>query len=203
MKAIKQVLILLLAMSSTSVFSQNIELGLQGGANFDYSTIELVTSGGSFSDVAQSRTGYLFGGYASFKAGWFGIQPEVYYSVQGADVTLDGVTGAVKSNFIQIPFLFRMNFLKVFNFHLGPQYGLLLNSETDFGGVITDFKDQSRSGDFSFLTGAGIRLPFNLNISLRYSKGFNEMIDEVGESGLRSLKNSMLQLTVGYALVGR
>jgi len=203
MKAIKQALILILAISSTAGFSQNIEIGLQGGANFDYSSIELATSGVSFSEVSQSRTGYFFGAYSCFKAGWFGIQPEIYYSVQGADITLDGTTGAIRTNFLQIPILFRINFLRFFNFHLGPQYGLLLNNETDFGGVVSDLKDQSRSGDFSFMAGAGLRLPFNLNISLRYSKGFNEMINEVGESGLRSLKNSMLQLTVSYALVGR
>lgn len=203
MKTIKLVLLFVLAISATSGFSQNVEFGLRGGANFDYSSIELVSSGGSFSDVAQSRTGYLFGAYTHFNAGWFGIQPEVYFSVQGADVTLGSVTGAVRSNFLQIPILFRMNFLKVFNFHVGPQYGLLLSSESNFGGIITDLKNQSRSGDFSFLAGLGLRLPLDLSVNLRYSKGFNEMIEEVGEDGLRSLKNSMLQLTVGYALVGR
>lgn len=192
-----------LILSINVSFAQGLELGLRGGANFDYSSLKIATSGGSFSEVSQSRTGYLFGAYTAIKTGLLTIQPEIYYSVQGSDVTLDGATGAIKSNYLQIPILFRFNFLKLLNVHLGPQYGLLLTSESDFGGVITDLKDQTKGGDFSVLAGVGVNLPINLNVTLRYVKGYTEMVDGVRDDGLKSLRNAMLQLTVGYALVGR
>ncbi len=198
-----KVMLILFCLGPVMIYAQRYELGLRGGANFDYSSIQIATSGGSFSEVSDTRTGFLFGAYTEIKAGLISIQPEVYYSVQGTDVTLDGVKGAIKTNYLQVPILAKLNFLRFFNVHLGPQYGILLSSNSDIGGVVSDLKSQTKSGDFSVLAGIGIKLPARLHANLRYVKGYTEMVDGVRDTGLQSLKNAMLQVTVGYAFVGR
>lgn len=194
--------LLLIVMASGSAMAQ-VELGLRGGLNLNSNSVDLATGGASPTDVADSKTGFHFGAYASFNLGLLSIQPEAYYSVQGSDVSVGSVNGAIKSNYLQVPILVRFDFLKMINIHVGPQYGILLKNEIDVDGSVTDLKEKSASGDFSIMAGVGIDLPSNLSVTLRYVKGFTNIVDEAVAGGPDTMKNAMLQLSVGYALFGR
>ncbi|UXP32332.1 PorT family protein [Reichenbachiella agarivorans] len=183
--------------------SAQIELGVKAGLNFNSASIDAASNGGSVKDVADTRTGYHFGAYAVIALGPLALQPEAYYSVQGADIDVNGAKGAINSNYLQVPVLLRFNFLKMFNVHVGPQFGFVIKNELDANGSVEDLKNDTKSGDFSIAAGAGVDLPFNLNVNVRYVKGFTEMMDDNSASGVESMKNAMFQVSIGYALLGR
>ncbi|PIB34789.1 hypothetical protein BFP72_04900 [Reichenbachiella sp. 5M10] len=178
-----------------------LELGVKAGLNFNSATVDAVSNGASYDDVADTRTGYHFGAYAHIKLGPIGIQPEAYYSVQGADISVDGAKGAINSNYLQIPVLVRFNFLKMFNIHAGPQFGIVVSE--DYEGIADDLKGQTTDTDFSIAAGVGVDLPFNLNVTARYVKGFTDVVEDSQASDIESMKNAMFQLSIGYALLGR
>ncbi|SHK51715.1 Outer membrane protein beta-barrel domain-containing protein [Reichenbachiella agariperforans] len=194
------VVLLLVALVSFESKAQ-LELGVKAGLNFNSASVDAAQAGQSYNDVADTRTGYHFGGYAHIKLGPLGIQPEVYYSVQGADVTVDGAKGAINSNYVQVPILVRFNFLKMFNVHVGPQFGFVVSD--DFDGVAEDLEGQTANSDFSIAAGVGVDLPFNLNVTARYVNGFTDVVEDAQASDIESMKNAMFQISVGYALIGR
>lgn len=196
------VLLILIISAFGSVYAQ-VELGVRAGLNFNSNSVGIASDGLNPIDVAGSKTGFHFGGYASFNLGLLSIQPEAYYSVQGSDITVEAVNGAINSNYLQVPVLVRLNFVKILNVHAGPQYGILLKNEMDIGDSVTDLRNQSKNGDFSFIVGAGLDLPSNLSITVRYVKGFTNLVDQTVSNGPEKMKNSMFQVSVGYALLGR
>ncbi|MCV9385727.1 porin family protein [Reichenbachiella ulvae] len=178
------------------------ELGVKAGLNLNSSSVDAATTGGTVKEVADTRTGYHFGAYGVINLGPLGIQPEAYFSVQGADVTIDGASGAIKTNYLQVPILVRFNFLKMFNVHAGPQFGMVLTD--DYEGAAEELKGNLASSDFSVAAGVGVDLPFNLNVTVRYVNGFTDMVEDANNaSGIESMKNAMFQFSVGYALLGR
>jgi len=199
----KKVTVLLFMVLIYSGAMAQLELGLRGGLNFNSNSVDIASNGGSPTSIRDSKTGFHFGAYASINAGLFSIQPEAYYSVQGADVTLASATGAISSNYLQIPILVRLDFLNKFNIHVGPQYGVLLKNEIDVNGTVTNLKESSKNGDFSVMLGLGMDLLTNLNVTLRYVKGFTDIVDESVVGGPDHLKNAMFQVSIGYALTGR
>lgn len=191
----------LVAMVSLESKAQ-IELGVKAGLNFNSASVDAAQGGGSAREVADTRTGYHFGAYGVINLGPIGIQPEAYFSAQGADVTISGAEGAIKTNYLQVPILVRFNFLKMFNVHAGPQFGWIITD--DYEGSAEQLKDNLANQDFALAVGAGVDLPFNLNVTLRYVNGFKDVVDDANNaSGIESMKNAMFQLSVGYVLLGR
>ncbi|MGL1886552.1 MAG: PorT family protein [Reichenbachiella sp.] len=190
---------------STGLFAQ-VEFGVKAGLNFNSASVDVANSGGNVNDVADTRTGYHFGAYGVIKLGPIALQPEAYYSVQGANITVGTAEAAINSSYLQIPILVRLNFLKILNIHAGPQYGFLFKNELDQDGAVQDLKDQSASGDFSVVVGVGLDLPFGLRVTGRYVKGFTDMIEDTATSGtsysIDSFQNAMFQISIGYALIG-
>lgn len=181
-------LCVLAAMSLLIVFSSNaqgIGFGIKGGLNM------ASLSGDNLSE-ASNRTGMHFGAYVKIKMGGIGLQPEAYYSVQGTKLTSGTIKETIDANYLNIPVLLRFSPVPVLNFHLGPQFGILM-SASDIDG---DIKEQLKSSDISAAVGVGLDLPFGLNFTARYVKGLTN-ISEDGDS----VKNNTFQISVGYDLV--
>ena len=112
-------LLLVAAFMFVSSFSYGqLAVGLKAGLNFNSSSVDGATGGASAADVASTSTGFHFGAYAVAKLGPIGLQPEIYYSVQGSDMSFGNIKGTVTSNYVQIPILLRLNMLKVLNFQM-------------------------------------------------------------------------------------
>ncbi|MEQ9659700.1 outer membrane beta-barrel protein, partial [Fulvivirga sp.] len=129
--------------------SSQVSGGIKGGLNFANIDSDIDPDG---------KTGYHAGVY--LKVGFAGIslQPEVLYSVKGAE--------DFEVTYIDVPIVLQKNFAKVLNIHLGPQFSFLTKAEgiTEidlFTGDTTkgDIKDQLKSSDLSILFGAGVNLP--------------------------------------------
>jgi hypothetical protein len=202
--------ILLLATGVLLVtFNANAQIGfgVKAGLNFNSASIDAASGGASASDVASTSTGYHFGVFSVIKLGPIGIQPEVYYSVQGMDISVNGAKQAVTSNYVQIPILARLSFLKIINIHAGPQFGISTKKEIKeiATGSVTDLKDLTKGADIAIVAGVGLNLPMGINASFRYVQTLNDIADGASLGGgynLDTWKNAMFQLSVGYTLFG-
>ena len=177
---------------SLNVYSQKFELGFKGGVNS--ATQKLSTIQG-----VESITGYHLGAFTYIKLPLiFGIQAEAQYSTQGGKFELSQVVNKNNLSYLNIPVLIRSDF-GPFNFHFGPQFGLLTGANLSLNGIKNNIKDQFSDRDFSIVVGIGLRLPARLGVSLRYVKGLKNVSDSsiINEE----TKNTMFQLSLKYSLI--
>ena len=173
-------------------FSQKLELGLKGGSNFATQKLSNISG-------VESITGYHVGGFIYFKLPiLFGIQVEGQYSTQGSEFQVNQIINKNNLSYINVPILIRNDF-GPFNFHFGPQFGILTDAGLTANGVKNSIKNQILNRDFSFVAGVAIRLPANLGISLRYVKGLRNISDTNILNN--ETKNTMFQLSLKYSLI--
>lgn len=201
MKKILIVFVFALFVSLQSNAQAGFRLGLKGGLNF--------ASLDSDADV-NSRTGFHAGAFATIKLAKFAIQPEIIYSSQGANFEVPSFDD-IESNFnyLNIPIMLKLYLIGGLNLQVGPQFGFLLNAESDdnvlediigdaTGGEVSDLKDAYKGSDVSLGIGAGIDLPFGLTADARYNLGLSEIDDN---SVLDATKNQVFQISIGYRFI--
>ena len=150
--------------------AQNFKLGLKGGLNF------ATLNGGDISDTIDSKTGYHIGAVAQLSLlGSFAIQPELIYSAQGIE-NLD-------IDYLNLPVLFKLKLAKIFSVEAGPQFGFVVNDNSDLG--------DPESFDLSGAVGAGVEFS-KFFAQIRYNFGFTDVIENV------DAKNATFQISVGY-----
>lgn len=172
-------------------YSQKLELGLKGGTNFATQKLNGISG-------VESITGYHIGGFLYFKLPiLFGIQVEGQYSTQGSEFQINQVINKNNLRYINIPILIRNDF-GPFNFHFGPQFGILTDAFS-LKGVKNSIKDQFLGRDFSFVVGIAVRLPANFGLSLRYVRGLRNISDNNILNN--ETKNTMFQLSLKYSLI--
>ena len=175
-------------------FSQKIklELGIKAGPNFSTQKLSTITG-------VESLTGYHVGGFLYFKLPiLFGIQVEGQYSTQGSEFQVNQIINKNNLSYLNIPILIRNDF-GPFNFHFGPQFGLLTDAKLSVNGIKNNFKDQLLDRDFSFVAGLGVRLPANLGLTLRYVKGLKNISDPNIINS--ETKNTMFQISIKYSII--
>lgn len=124
------------------------------------------------------RIGAAFGGFANIGlSDKFSFQPELLYSMEGAKYEEAGEELSIKTDFINIPLLFQYN-ASGFYAETGPQVGFLVSAKADDGTDEEDIKDSFKSTNFSWLLGAGYKLPSGLGFGARYNLGLGNIIDE-------------------------
>ena len=172
-------------------YSQKLELGLKGGTNFATQKLNGISG-------VESITGYHIGGFLYFKLPiLFGIRVEGQYSTQGSEFQINQVINKNNLRYINIPILIRNDF-GPFNFHFGPQFGILTDAFS-LKGVKNSIKDQFLGRDFSIVVGIAVRLPANLGLSLRYVRGLRNISDNNLLNN--ETKNTMFQLSLKYSLI--
>jgi hypothetical protein len=175
-------------------FSQKIklELGIKAGPNFSTQKLSTITG-------VESVTGYHVGGFLYFKLPiLFGIQVEGQYSTQGSEFQVNQIINKNNLSYLNIPILIRNDF-GPFNFHFGPQFGLLTDAKLSVDGIKNNFKNQLLDRDFSFVAGLGVRLPANLGLTLRYVKGLKNISDPNIINS--ETKNTMFQISIKYSII--
>lgn len=196
--------------------AQEVKFGVKAGANF-------ATVTGDDADDASSRTGFHVGGVVELKlTDKFSIQPELLYSMQGAErseVEEEGgiiYTGETKAklDYINIPIMAKYYVIEGLSIEAGPQVGFLVNAKEEVeltgtgpGGSITvsqeeDAKDFYKSVDFGLAAGAGYELPMGLFFQARYYVGLSNIGEDFEFAGATveaaDIKNSVIQLSVGF-----
>lgn len=150
--------------------------GIKGGVNFANLT-------GNDADGFKGLTSFHVGGLMEFwLVGRLSIQPELLYSVQGAEVNDE----EYKLNYVTLPIMVKFELGDSFNIHAGPQFALLA-SETS--GIAPD---EANNYDFSIAGGLEYAVTDGLFLQARYVRGQTQVFEDA------DIKNSVIQLSLGF-----
>jgi hypothetical protein len=158
---------LLVAFSST-VSAQHVNIGVKGGLNFyDINS----NTGGNTDYKAGFNLGLL--GHIHL-TGNFGLQPEIYYSLQGAK---SGNTN-INLGYMNIPVLVQYMFNNGFRLQAGPQLGFLLSAKSKTSGANTDIKDNYKTIEVGLSFGGSyVHPPTGFGVDLRFNRGLTNISD--------------------------
>ncbi|GAA4033783.1 hypothetical protein GCM10022409_17620 [Hymenobacter glaciei] len=177
--------------------AQSTRFGVKAGAN-------LANISGKGTEDAKNLVGLSAGVMADFGfSDLISFHPELLYSQKGAKFEESGATGQVRTSYLDIPLLLRVNADGLF-FEAGPQVGFLLGqkSEASFGGQT--FSSTSTEGtrkiDAGYIAGVGYQLSSGLEVGVRYNGGISDLNDP---SGSDKQRNSVFQFQVGYLFGGK
>lgn len=178
----------LIGLVTAGAFAQ-LSGGLKAGVNFANQKFE--SDGISFSP--DGLVGFHAGAYVNIAPSEkFSIQPELLFNMVGSKVE----DSEFKMSYISIPVMFKYSPAPIFNIQAGPQFGFLMGAKLDD----EDFKDNFKGLDLGVGIGAGVDLPMGLNFTLRYVLGLSDIGD--GELSEVTVKNNVLQASIGYRLFG-
>ena len=197
---------LILAMGMTIATTLSFaQFGLKGGI----STTNLTVNDEKINDK-QARFGYQAGVVFRIPIveGHFAVQPEVLYSLKGAEynTTFSKVTS--KFSYIDVPVLLVLNpFGGSLNIHAGPQFSRLINVDNEYKilnteVVISEDRDNFEDWEVSFAVGLGWNFE-KAFLDLRYTKGLTDVEKERIQNGQTfdpKVRNFGIQLSVGFFL---
>lgn len=171
----KSVLVLLLL---TAGFV-NAQFGIKGGANF--SNIE----GKIGSMELDTKISYHIGAFYEIGMGnTFSFQPEVIFSVQGADIDSNHSLDEIDLKYINIPMLLKVYLTPKFSIEAGPQFSYLTSNNLKNVIETEDF-------DFALTGGFSVYLTNTLFLQGRYVHGLSEFSKDA------EVKNKNIQLSLG------
>jgi len=196
-------------------------LGIKGGLN-------LADIYGTDSEGLDSRTALAGGALVMFQLSpTFAIQPEVLYSMKGAEGSEAGLSLTLKLNYLEVPFL--LKFLPPVNsathpsVYIGPAIAFSLDSKAEaegYGGSGSVDIANTKSVDVGLVFGGDIEIPAGENglvmLDVRYTLGLAKTFDDTEPFDINDpplplpiadpltgnaydVKNSALTFTVGYA----
>nr|WP_294934269.1 porin family protein [uncultured Flavobacterium sp.] len=160
------------AASNAGTNAGMVRFGPKAGLNFTNFT------GDGDSD---GKTGFYIGGFVDLAVtDKFHVQPELMYSAEGADDA--GI------DYIRIPVMAKFYVTEGFNLLAGPEVAFKVATEDDF------MDEATKSTDFGLGLGAAYDLPMGLIIEMRYNLG----LTDISEIDNFEIKNTGLQLGLGY-----
>jgi hypothetical protein len=172
-----------------------LSIGLFGTAQAQFG-IRAGLSSANFSDTNfNAKLGFHAGGYYQFDAGFLSIEPGLQYAQKGYEGN-EAATGAVISeqlSYLDVPVLFRLNFLPFLNVFAGPQASVLLSRNYELAGNVNNSTDVVRGYDLGGVVGIGVGFPLGLNAQLSYDLGLTSLnyFDT-------DVKNRVLKISIGY-----
>ncbi|HLA55507.1 MAG TPA: porin family protein [Flavobacterium sp.] len=131
----------------------------------------------------DAKTSFYVGGLVDFTVSEsFHVQPELLYSMEGADNDL-GIS------YLRIPIMAKYYVMEGLSLQAGPEVAFKIGTEEDGLDEIT------KSTDFGLGIGAGYELSNGLMFDLRYNMGLSSIYDGDGDV---DIKNSGIALGLGY-----
>jgi hypothetical protein len=197
--------------ASAQSSASSIAFGIKGGGN-------LANFYGDAVGNVQAKLRAIGGAYLRFQFNdVLGFQPEVLYAQKGAKqsevVDLGGTLGVLSGewhyDYIEIPLLLDFSVPTETgmtpHFYAGPTISVLASAKAvaDNGGEI-DFKDYTKSTDFSLTVGGGINIgngPVKFVLDLRYVMGLSTF-DSAPLSDYLSRKNNTIAFMGGIQFGG-
>ena len=179
-----------------STANAQISLGIKGGANI--SNLSGFEDFGEFE--SKAKIGLNLGGFVTFNLGKnIAIQPELFYSSQGAKI--DEIDENISLNYINIPVMLKLMTNKGFYVEAGPQIGILAG-DVKLDGV--DVSDEFKNSDLSAGFGLGFQgMKSPIGLGLRYNVGLGK-VNEVTNSTIdnANIKNGVFQISLYWRLLG-
>ena len=183
-------IILLMLMSFSAIAQDKPKFGLKGGLN-------LSTLNYDNGYDLDWKLGFHLGALAHvhFKPS-FSLQPEIYYSSQGAKIPYGNDKINRNLGYINVPVLLQYNFRNGFRVQGGPQIGFLLNASDKLNGqeMSTVSTSNFNKVDFSLPVGLSYLTYSGFGIDGRYNIG----LSNINNNGTVKIKNSVGQLDIFY-----
>ena len=129
---------------------------------------------------------------SAFGTGVFGIQPEILFSMQGANV--DGKS--VNLNYLMVPVMIKFYATECFNIEIGPEFALLISDPGKVNREMFTYDLRNLSGgkDVALAIGMGYDFDSGLSINARYNYGISQL------AGNLPWKNSVIQISLSWLL---
>jgi len=173
------------------------EWGIKGGVNFANMSFTV----DQFDVSPKSITGFHLGLVSDFK-----LQESLHfntgllYTLKGTKGEMEGVSGSIKINYLEIPlnfaYKFPINETSDFFIQAGPYLAYALNGKEKGGGETTDLEfgtDNWKRIDFGLGFGAGVEFG-PIVTSLNYQLGLANLADDPDVKA----KNKVFQISVAY-----
>ena len=188
----KYLLIGLLSIASCVSVEAQVQVGVKAGANFSSLT-------GSDVRGASTRVGFQGGLLAAVPLGnSFWLQPEVNFSMQGAQAEAGGSVYTIHNNYLNVPLLVKYKDESGLFAETGPQFGVLLSAKASANGGTVDVKSSYKSTDISWAFGLGYLVKqINAGIDVRYNLGITNIESNASASN-GTTRNSVFQVGVFY-----
>lgn len=183
------------ALQAQKVSTMVAKLGPKVGMNL--TTLGGVTSG----ETAKMKAGFNGGVVlnmrwgqrhlnSAFGTGYFGLQPEILFSTQGAKVS--GKT--LSLNYLTIPVMLKFYATEGFNIELGPEFAFLMSKPGMLQTANANYDLTNLKGGKDVLLGIGLGYDFNfgLTVNARYNLGFSQL------AGNLPWKNNVIQISISY-----
>lgn len=199
---------LLVSFSIQAQDSIPTRIGIKAGLNLSTLYAENV-------DDTKMLTGFNLGLFAKFPlSDHFAIQPELYYTMKGAEVKynntfVDG-TARFNLNYIEVPVLLVINITDFLNVHAGPYAAYLISGKAKNESNINlfDFEENLDTDDynkFDLGIAVGVGLDFRaISLGLRYNHGTTTIGKEETFLGTTytfpDAKNGVLSLYLSLSL---
>ena len=119
----------------------------------------------------------------------FAIQPEVMYSLQGAETG----NASVHLGYLNVPCLLQLMFNNGFRLEAGPQLGFLVHGRADYGGYSEDIRPELEPFDTGLAFGFGFIGHSGWGFDARYIYGLTDIDRSPDE-----LRNRGIQLGLFY-----
>jgi hypothetical protein len=178
-------------------------LGVKGGINI----ANVDTNISDISDLADSKTGFVGGGFATFGLGsLFALQPELLYSQKGFMAEEGGQTAELGLNYFEIPVLLKAQF-KLAMLRPAIYAGPVLSFETgctfSFDGASEDCDagddfSNRKQNEWGAVFGANLDFflgSLTLILDARYQLGLTNLADV--PEGDDEVKNNVWQIMAG------
>ncbi len=208
----KLILLLCISVFISKVNGQELEFGLKAGVNTGKGSIsELNTMSADVKSI-NSFNGGIYGRLKIMVIGLY-IQPELIYSSRGGiyDFNDNGKTFQVtnKANYIDVPVLIGMKFVKIFRIYAGPNFQFLINQNMDFPQQYAttikthDLNKKNIGAQFGVgLDLARVRLDLKYDVNPGSLGTFMDYANSSSVTTSPIVKNSMIVIQLGFKLWG-
>jgi hypothetical protein len=164
--------------------AQDMKFGVKGGVQFTN-----FTGDGEW----DGKTGFYVGGLVDFTISEsFHVQPELLYSMEGAEVDM-GEFGTFDYgiSYLRIPIMAKYYIMEGLNLQAGPEIAFKIGTAEDA------VDDAVKSMDFGLGIGAGYELENGLMFDARYNLGLSNIAEDGDEADVE-VKNTGIMLGLGY-----
>ncbi len=201
--------VLFISAQNTQSSGSQIKFGIKAGMNFASLYGDMNSAG--------IRPGVYAGFYARIPVSdKFSVQPEVLYSMQGADSDNyyywngywyyeSGTEQKYELDYINVPIMVQYEIIKGLRAELGPQFSFAVNKKHKFRYYDRNFNNQYISSDKDLNSfdvglnmGINYELPSGINFAARYSIGFINVNDS-NLYGDYDIRNNVFSAGVGFS----
>lgn len=129
---------------------------------------------------------------SAFGTGYFGLQPEIIFSMKGG--VIDGEY--VNLNYFTLPIMLKFYATENFNLEVGPEFAFMVSVPDKISNELFTYDlTELRGGkDISLAVGLGYDFDFGLSLNARYNWGFSALANNL------PWKNSVIQISLGWLL---